>query len=117
MREAAPRRTAQRHLALTVFTVGAASLGAEIAAARLLAPYFGASTTIWANTIAVVLLALSTGYWFAGRRAARRPEPRHLAALVMVAAVALAAVPFVARPFLSAAVSALDATSAGAFLG
>src|SRR3954452_23867052 len=35
----------------------------------------------------------------------------------MVAAVALAAIPFVARPFLSAAVSALDATSAGAFLG
>src|SRR4051794_38453833 len=117
MREAAPRRTAQRHLAVIVFTVGAASLGSEIAAARLLAPYFGASTTIWANTIAVVLLALSTGYWLGGRLADRRPEPRHLSALVMVAAVALAAVPFVARPFLSAAVSALDATSAGAFLG
>ncbi|MBV9425589.1 MAG: hypothetical protein JOZ98_21965, partial [Solirubrobacterales bacterium] len=41
------------------FVVGAASLGAEIAAARLLAPYFGASTIIWANTIATVLVALS----------------------------------------------------------
>src|SRR3954453_1288710 len=117
MRQAAPRRTAQRHVTLIVFTVGAASLGSEIAAARLLAPYFGASTTIWANTIAVVLLALSTGYWLGGRLADRRPEPRHIPALVMVASVALAAVPFVARPFLSAAVSALDATSAGAFLG
>ncbi|MEA2428995.1 MAG: hypothetical protein QOF37_2623 [Thermoleophilaceae bacterium] len=102
---------------MVVFVVGAASLGTEIAAARLLAPYFGASTTIWANTIAVVLLALSTGYWLGGRMADKRPEPRRLYALVMVAGFALAAVPFVARPFLSAAVSALDATSAGAFLG
>jgi spermidine synthase len=100
-----------------VFVVGASSLGAEIAAARLLAPYFGASTTIWANTIAVVLLALSTGYWLGGRLADRRPDPRRLFGVVLMAAVALAAVPFVAHPFLSATVSALQATSTGAFLG
>ena len=49
------------------FVVGAASLGAEISAARLLAPYFGASTIIWANTIATVLVALSVGYAVGGR--------------------------------------------------
>src|SRR5664279_41283 len=53
------------------FVVGAASLGAEIAAARLLAPYFGASTIIWANTIATVLVALSIGYAVGGRLADR----------------------------------------------
>src|SRR5215208_1307872 len=110
MRLAAPRRTSGPPLAVVVFVVGSASLGSEIAAARLLAPYFGASTTVWANTIAVVLLALSTGYWLGGRLADRRPDQRRLCALVLAAAVALAAVPFVARPFLSAAVSALDAT-------
>ena len=36
--------------------------GAEIAAARLVAPAFGASTVVWANTIAVVLVALASGY-------------------------------------------------------
>jgi spermidine synthase len=100
-----------------VFVVGAASLGSEIAAARLLAPYFGASTTIWANTIAVVLLALSTGYWYGGKLADRHAERAHLSALVLAAAVGLAVVPFVAQPFLSAAIDALDATSAGAFFG
>src|SRR6201999_1514818 len=51
----APHPVAVRAIA---FVVGAASLGTEIAAARLLAPYFGASTIIWANTIATVLVAL-----------------------------------------------------------
>jgi spermidine synthase len=104
-------------LALVVFVVGAASLGSEIAAARLLAPYFGASTTVWANTIATVLVALSVGYWLGGRLADRHPLQRHMSAIVLVAAVGLAAVPFVARPFLDAAVSALADISAGAFLG
>ena len=100
-----------------MFVVGSASLGSEIAAARLLAPYFGASTTVWANTIATVLVALSVGYWLGGRLADRRPLHRHMCALILGAAVGLAAVPFVARPFLDAAVSALSDISAGAFLG
>ena len=63
-------------LELLVFVVGTSTLGAEIAAARLMAPFFGASTIVWANTIAVVLVALSVGYWFGGRMADRRPHLR-----------------------------------------
>ena len=73
-----------------VFVVGAASLGAEIAAARLLAPYFGASTIIWANTIATVLVALSAGYAIGGRLADRRADLRGLCMIVLLAAVLLA---------------------------
>jgi spermidine synthase len=102
---------------VVVFVVGSASLGSEIAAARLLAPYFGASTVVWANTIATVLVALSLGYWLGGRLADRHPLHRHMCVLVLVAAVGLAAVPFVARPFLDVAVGALADISAGAFLG
>lgn len=104
-------------LTAVVFVVGAASLGAEIAAARLLAPYFGASTIVWANTIGVVLVALSVGYWFGGRFADRHPHMRGLCLLVLAAAVLIAAVPFAARPFLGFSVDAFDSVSVGGFAG
>ena len=104
-------------LPVFVFVVGTGTLGAEIAAVRLLAPYFGASTVVWANTIGVVLVALSIGYWLGGRFADRHPDGRSLCLLTLVAAVLLALVPFAADPFLDLAVSALDSVSAGAFVG
>jgi spermidine synthase len=97
--------------------VGTGSLGAEIAAVRLLAPYFGASTIVWANTIGVVLVALSVGYWVGGRLADRHPTMRGVCLLSLAAAALLALVPFAADPLLNLAVSALDEISAGAFLG
>jgi spermidine synthase len=100
-----------------VFVVGAASLGAEIAVARLIAPFFGASTIVWANTIGIVLVALAVGYWLGGRLGDRHPHLRGLCLLVMTAAVLLAVVPFVARPFFDVSVDALDSVSAGAFVG
>ena len=107
----------RRFLYVLVFVVGAGSLGAEITVARLMAPFFGASTIVWANTIAVVLVALSVGYWLGGRLGDRHPHLRGLCLVVMGAALLLAAVPFVARPFFDLSVSALDSVSAGAFIG
>jgi spermidine synthase len=111
------RRLPEPPLSLVVFVVGVSILGAEIAAARLLAPYFGASTIVWANTIGIVLVALSAGYWYGGRLADRNPTREGLYRIVLLSGVLLAAVPFVADPFLGAAVDALDAISAGAFVG
>jgi spermidine synthase len=104
-------------LGLIVFAVGVAILGAEIAAARLLAPYFGASTIVWANTIGIVLVALSAGYWYGGRLADRNPTRTGLYRIVLLSGLLLAVVPFVADPFLELAVDALDSISAGAFVG
>ena len=84
---------------------------------RLLAPYFGASTIVWANTIGIVLVALSLGYWLGGRLADRNPHMRGLCLVALVAAGLLALVPFAADPLLDVGVDALDSVSAGAFLG
>src|SRR5688572_29510008 len=111
------RRRALPPLGLLVFTVGIATLGGEIAAARLMAPFFGASTIVWANTIAIVLVALSIGYWFGGRMADRHPTLQALCGTVLVASVLFAGIPFVADPFLSLSVEAFDSYSIGAFAG
>ncbi|MGV1049968.1 MAG: spermidine synthase [Solirubrobacterales bacterium] len=82
-----------------------------------MAPYFGASTIVWANTIGVVLVALSVGYWFGGRFADRHPSLRGLGVLILLAALLVAVVPFAARPFLGFSVEAFDSVSVGTFAG
>ncbi len=106
-----------RALAVLVFIVGVGSLGAEIAAARLLAPYFGDSTIIWANTIGVCLIALALGHWLGGRFADRHPHVEGLRVLVLISAGLLSIVPLVSGPFLHLAIRAFDQIEAGAFVG
>jgi spermidine synthase len=82
-----------------------------------MAPFFGACPSVWANSIAIVLVALSIGYWFGGRMADRHPTLPALCATVLAASVLMALVPFVADPFLSLSVEAFDEYSVGAFAG
>ena len=104
-------------LGLIVFIAGAATLAVEICASRLLAPFFGSSTVVWANVIGLILASLSIGYWLGGKLADRRPTPRTLGAVVTAAACLVAVIPFVARPLLDFAVEGLDRVSAGAAIG
>jgi len=88
----------RKQLLIVAFVSGAAIMTIEIAAARLLAPYFGTSLLIWTNIIGVVLLALSAGYFFGGRIADRRPHVRLLFTLLVAAGAAGIAIPWVVRP-------------------
>ncbi len=74
-REGTSREHARVSSILAVAAVaGAGTMTVELAAVRLLAPWFGTSQTVWTNVIAVVLLALSVGYLL-GARLSRRPSP------------------------------------------
>ncbi len=115
--EAVYARPGRLALGALVFGAGIGALATEITASRLLAPYFGSSTIVWANLIGIVLAALAVGYWLGGRLADRRPQPALLGFIVLVAAVCVAAIPFVAKPFLDLTVDGLDETSAGAVIG
>jgi len=106
-----------RRIELVAFLAGAGTLAIEIAASRLLAPYFGSSTVVWANIIGLTLAYLALGYWLGGRVADRHPDPRLLARILLLAAVALAITPFAARPILDLAVRGLDALSIGSVVG
>jgi spermidine synthase len=115
--EAVEGRPARLALGGLVFGAGIGALATEITASRLLAPYFGSSTVVWANLIGIVLAALALGYWLGGRFADRHPRASLLGFIVLAASVCVAAIPFVAKPFLDLTVEGLDETSAGAVVG
>src|SRR5215510_7550942 len=104
-------------LGALVFGAGIGALATEITASRLLAPYFGSSTVVWANLIGIVLAALAVGYWLGGRVADRRPDRKLLGWIVLGAAVFVAVIPFAAKPFLDLTVQGLDSASVGAVVG
>jgi len=104
-------------LLLFVFLAGSGSMATEICASRLLAPYFGDSTMVWANIIGLILASLSLGYWLGGKLADRRPSPSLLGAIVLAAALCVAVVPFVAHPLLERGASGIGQLAVGAVVG
>ncbi|MHB8060132.1 MAG: spermidine synthase, partial [Gaiellaceae bacterium] len=104
-------------LLLFVFLAGSGSMATEICASRLLAPYFGDSTMVWANIIGLILASLSLGYWLGGRLADRRPSASLLGAIVLAAALCVAVVPFVAHPLLERGAAGIGQLAAGTVVG
>lgn len=100
VRTVEPRRTTAGWLILAALA-GAATLVVELAAVRLLAPWFGASTGVWTNVIGVILLALALGY-LVGARLAAGPRPERAVGIVLLAAGLTAAwTPALAAPVCS----------------
>ena len=77
---------------------GAGTMIVELAAVRLLAPWFGTSLVVWTNVIAVVLLALALGYLAGGRLAGGEKPLERLGWILVVAGPIVAWAPAVSAP-------------------
>ena len=67
-------------IAVAAFLAGAVLLSVEIAASRVLSPFFGNSLFVWGALIGVVLAGLAVGYWVGGTLADSFPRPELLVA-------------------------------------
>lgn len=100
-----------------VFLGGVTSVGTELSTSRLIAPYFGSSTFIWANLIGLTLTFLALGYWIGGRVADRSPRPEILYTVTLAAACFVGLIPVMSRPILSSSLRAFDDVNIGSFYG
>lgn len=88
-------------ISLVVFVSGAVVLSLEILGTRILGPFYGVSLFLWSALITVTLAALSTGYFFGGRLADRRPVFVIPGYLLGCAGVWLILIPILKYPVLS----------------
>jgi predicted membrane-bound spermidine synthase len=104
-------------IALLVILAGMASLALEMAAARLLAPFFGTSLYTWAILIGLILVYLTAGYWIGGKLADREPYSGSFFVLNGISALAVALAGAVATPVLGGALQTTDRLPFGLFFG
>lgn len=104
-------------LAFSVLIVGLVSLGAEVAANRLLGPTFGDSNLVWAAVIGVNMAALAAGYFVGGRLSDRLPDRKAFFGLLVMAALTAALSPVMAGPALEIAGQLASETGAGFVVG
>jgi len=102
MNAAKPSRL-QQILTAIAFIGGMTIMAVEMAAFRLMAPYFGSSVFVWTNLLGVIMLALSIGYWLGGRLADRFPYPLQLCRLLVVSALLLFTIPYLGPPLMQLA--------------
>lgn len=93
-------------LDFTAFVAGFGVMGAEMAAGRLLAPYYGTSNLVWCLLIGSVLSALALGAYLGGFVSERKRSLTPAYAALLLAGLYLAVMPAASRPILRTTVQA-----------
>ena len=87
-----------KYLLFVAFLSGFTIMAVEIAASRLLTPYFGSSLFVWTNIIGLIMVFLSLGYYFGGKLSDKNPDEFLLLRIISVAALFIFFIPFLAEP-------------------
>ena len=85
------------YLYMTEFFAGMSVMAVELAASRLLAPYFSSSQIVYTIIIGTVMIAMALGNIWGGRKADKNPDPDKLYMRLIIAAVWIAAIPLVGK--------------------
>ena len=85
---------------VAAFVSGGVLLSVEIAASRVLAPFFGNSLYVWGAVIGVVLAGLAVGYAAGGGLADRAPTPLLLLGVLLLGSVGVLLIPVLDEPVL-----------------
>jgi len=107
----------KRYLLFTVFISGMTTLGAELAAGRLIGNVFGTSNLVWASIIGLILIYLTLGYFLGGKWADANPTAEAMYRNLAWGAFTIGLVPYIAGPVLRSAADAFEALSVGIMAG
>ena len=94
------------YLYMTEFFSGMSVMAVELAASRLMAPYFSSSQIVYTIIIGTVMIAMALGNVYGGRTADKNPDPAVLYRRMLIAGAWIAAIPLVGR-YLILGISAL----------
>lgn len=104
------------YLYLTEFFSGMSVMAVELAASRLMAPYFSSSQIVYTIIIGTVMIAMALGNVYGGKTADKNPDPAILYRRMLIAGAWIAAIPFLGRYVLIAITGALVLTVNSNFL-
>ena len=98
------------YLYLTEFFAGMSVMAVELAASRLMAPYFSSSQIVYTIIIGTVMISMALGNLYGGKTADRNPDPAVLYRRMLIAGAWIAAIPFLGRYILIAITGVLVLT-------
>ena len=98
------------YLYVTEFFAGMSVMAVELAASRLLAPYFSSSQIVWTIIIGTIMIAMALGNVYGGRLADKDSNPSLLYRRILFAAIWIAAIPVFGKYFIIALSGALIVT-------